>query len=317
MKLSPRYLFWVNLVLLAFGAYWGARTVNSAVAARLAPPLEVHLRPPPPPLEKEPRRAASYYAAIGNRDIFNAAKPEAPPPAETPKPTELRLKLWGVVVHDDGSSFCVIEDLTTRQQQLYKLDQLVANAARVKSVEWDKVVLERDGKDEILELEKPGTGAPVAIAAATGGPAGIAANRMGNRAANRRAGHPDAAGAGVADAGQAGGGIRMVAEGQYEIDKSEVDSALDNMNQLFTQIRAVPHFQGGKSTGFRLFAIRQNSLFDRIGLRNGDIIQNVNGVDVSDASKALTLFQDLRNVSQVNVKYIRNKQEGALNYTIR
>lgn len=315
MKLSPRYLFWVNLVLLAFGAYWGARTVNSAVAARLAPPLEVHLRPKPPPLEKEPRRTASYYAVIGNRDIFNPPKPVEAPPAETPKPTELRLKLWGVVVHDDGSSYCVIEDLTTRQQQLYKIDEMVASVARVKSVEWDKVVLDRDGKDEILELEKPTSGGPVAVAAATGN---IVPNRLGNRA-NRRARGGDTGALNATEQAQTdgGGGIRMVAEGQYEIDRSEVESALDNMNQLFTQIRAVPHFQGGKSTGFRLFAIRQNSIFDRIGLRNGDIIQSVNGVDVSDASKALTLFQDLRNVGQVDVKYVRNKQPGSLSYTIR
>lgn len=314
MKLSPRYLIWVNLVLLAFGAYWGARTVNSAVAARLAPPLKVHLTPEPPPLEKEPRRAPSYYDVISNRDIFNSARPEVAPPAETPKPTELRLKLWGVVLHDDGSSFCVIEDLTTRQQELYRVDDLVASVARVKNVEWDKVVLDRDGRDEILELEKPAGGGPVAVAAVGGG-----VNRLGNRAAARRGragqvGSP----AGAADAGQAdSGGIRMVADGEYEIERSELDAALDNMNQLFTQIRAVPHFQGGKSTGFRLFAIRQNSIFDRIGLRNGDIIQSVNGTDVSDASKALSLFQDLRNVPQVNVKYIRNKEEGTLNYTFR
>jgi general secretion pathway protein C len=316
MKLSPRYLVWVNLVLLAFGAYWGARTVNSAVAARLSPPLQVHVRPPPPPIEKEPRRSASYYGVIHSRDIFNSVKPVEAPPPETPKPTELRLKLWGVVVHDDGSSYCVIEDLTTRQQMLYRIDDMVASVARVKHVEWDKVILERDGKDEILEIEKPAAGGPVAVAAAGAVIPGRAGG-TGARAAARRERMANRAAANAATAPQDSGGIRMVSEGQYEIDRSEVDSALDNMNQLFTQIRAVPHFQGGKSTGFRLFAIRQNSIFDRLGLRNGDIIQSVNGVDVSDASKALSLFQDLRNVSQVNVKYVRNKEEGTTSYTIR
>src|SRR5207237_8441219 len=71
--------------------------------------------------------------------------------------------------------------------------------------------------------------------------------------------------------------IQQVGDNQYNVDRSEVDSALENMNQLFTQIRAVPHFDGGKSTGFRLFAIRQNSIFDQLGLKNGDIIQRING----------------------------------------
>src|SRR5262249_15494821 len=92
----------------------------------------------------------------------------------------------------------------------------------------------------------------------------------------------------------------------------EVDAALDNMNQLFTQIRAVPHFEGGKSTGFRLFAIRQNSIFDQIGLKNGDIIQSINGTDINDPSRALALFQELRNERQISVKMFRNKDEMTL-----
>ena len=101
------------------------------------------------------------------------------------------------------------------------------------------------------------------------------------------------------------------------IDKAEVNSALDNMNQLFTQIRAVPHFQGGESTGFRLFAIRQNSIFDRIGLRNGDIIHSVNGNDISDPAKAMAMFQQLRNQSQYTVNITRNKEQKTLSYNMR
>lgn len=316
MKLSPRHLIWVNLVLLAFGAYWGARTVNSAVAARLAPPLDVRIKPPPPPLEKEPRRASSYYNIISTRDIFNSAKPVEAAPAEPPKPTELRLKLWGVVVHDDeDASYCVIEDLTTRQQELYRIDDLVASVARVKEVEWDKVILERDGKDEILELEKPTTTGTAGLASVPGGGASPATRGAGRR--NRGGPRERDTAGGAADPVIDSGGIRMVGDGEYEIDRSEVDAALDNMNQLFTQVRAVPHFQGGKSTGFRLFAIRQNSIFDRIGLRNGDIIQSINGQDVSDASKALSLFQDLRNAGNVSVQLVRNKEPKTLSYAFR
>jgi general secretion pathway protein C len=318
MKFSPRHLIWVNLVLLAFGAYWGARTVNSAVAAKLVPPLDVRLNPPPPPPEKEPRRASSYYSIITSRDIFNSTKPQTEaPPAETPKPTELRLKLWGVVVHDDGSSYCVIEDLTTRQQQLYRVSDTVASVATVKAVEWDKVVLERDGRDEILELEKPVTTTTANLAANVQN-APVPVNRAARRARNAGPGGVERPGAPPGgEAPQDSGTIKMVGEGQYEIDRAELDSALDNMNQLITQVRAVPHFQGGESTGFRLFAIRQNSIFDRIGLRNGDIIKRVNGTDVSDASRALGLFQNLRNERQVVVELVRNKEDKTLSYSFR
>jgi general secretion pathway protein C len=283
---------WVNLALLALMAYWGAATVSTAIAAKLTPSPEVHLSPPPPPIAREPKRPATYYAAIQVRDIFNSTKPEPPKAAAdpTPKPTELKLKLWGVVVHDDGASYCVIEDLTTHKQDLYRINDQVGPGAAVKQIDWDRVILDRDGQDEILDLASaPGAPAAPRPAAAAGAPGVQPSNPH----------------------------IQVIAENQYSIDRSEVDSALDNMSQLFTQIRAVPHFEGGQSTGFRLFAIRQNSIFDQIGLRNGDIIQRINGTDLSDPGQALSLFQQLRNERAITVEVLRNKQNVTLSYQFK
>jgi len=285
MKISPRHFVWINLVLLGLVAYWGAATVSTAVAAKLSLPPQVHLSQPPPPIAREPRRAASYYANISTRDVFNSTKPEPEKPPEPPKPTELKLKLWGVAVHADGSSYCIIEDLTTHKQDLYRINDKVAGNAVVKNVEWDRVILDRDGQDEILEL--------ATVLGAPPRPATVAAP---NPPSNPH--------------------IQQVNESQYNIDRSEVDAALDNMNQLFTQIRAVPHFEGGKSTGFRLFAIRQNSIFDNIGLRNGDIIQSINGTELNDPSRALALMQDLRNARQLSVTVLRNRESLTLQYNI-
>lgn len=315
MKFSPRYLVGVNLVLLALVAYFGAATVSSGIAAWMAPPVHVRLSPPPPPLEQQSKRPLSHYAAIHRRDLFNsvAKAPDEPPPPPPPVQTELRLKLWGVAVREGGGSYCIIEDLSTRQQELYRVNDLVAQVATVKRVERQRVILERDGREEILELETPGTvtaGMPQ-VGTATASRPGVVDPRVREQVEQARLGQ----------AGGAAGGaefrVEQVGDGEYVIDREEVDSALDNMNQLFTQVRAVPHFQGGKSTGFRLFAIRQGSLFDKIGLRNGDIIQRVNGNDISDPSKALGLFQQLRNERQITADIVRNKEEKTLSYTLR
>lgn len=315
MKFSPRYLAGVNLLLLALVAYFGAATVSSAIAARLAPPLDVRISPPPPPLKAQNKRPSSYYAAISRRDLFNsvAPTPEEAPPTPPPKPTELRLRLWGVAVRDTGDSYCIIEDLTTRQQELYRVNDVVAQVATVKKVEWQRVILERDGVEEILQLEDPtAVASSVPRVGARGGARSVAA-RARSRAANNRS--DDSGGGG----GPAGSDIKVeqLGDGEYEIARDEVDAALDNMSQLFTQVRAVPHFQGGKSTGFRLFAIRQGSLFDKIGLRNGDIIQEINGNDISDPSRALGLFNQLRNESNITARIIRNKEEKTLSYRLR
>jgi general secretion pathway protein C len=314
MKFSARHLLWVNLALLALVAYGAASTVNTAIAAKLMPPPEVRLSAAPPPIEREAHRPATHYAAIHTRDIFNSAKPEPEKPKEPPKPTELRLKLWGVVVHRDGSSYCVIEDLGTRKQDLYRINDVVAGSAKVKKVEWDRVILDRDGRDEILELAQA-LGGPPGAPGAPGVPGAPGAPGVPGPVAAIRPGVAPAAVPPEQTARVTG--VEQIGDGSYAIDRAEVDSALDNMNQLFTQIRAVPHFEGGQSTGFRLFAIRQNSIFDKIGLRNGDIIQEINGNTINDPSKALSMFNELRNQQELNVKILRNKEEKHLTYQIR
>ena len=297
MSFSPRYLVVVNLLLLALAAYSASSIVGTALAARLVPPPEVNLSPPPDPLVQEPVKPANHYALIHKRDIFNSAKPTPAPVAEAApaEVTQLKLKLWGTAVFDTGGSFSIIEDLGARKQGVYGINAMVPGNATVKAIEWDKVVLVHNGKDEILELEKP---------SATAG--------LGRSQTAAAASRPPAApGAGT------GAGIQQTAENEYVVPRAEVDSALENMSQLFTQIRAVPHFEGGQSVGFRLFAIRRGSLFDRIGLKNGDIIRGINGNEMNDPSKAVTLLQELRDAANLDVDITRNQQPTKLNYSVQ
>ena len=209
---------------------------------------------------------------------------------EVVAPTQLKLKLWGTAVFSNGKSFSIIEDQGARKQGVYGVNAVVPGNATVKDIEWNRVILSHNGKDEILELEEPKT---------TAGP------------------HTAVAAAPAAPGAPGGTGIQQTAENEFTVPKTEVDSALENMSQLFTQIRAVPHFEGGQSIGFRLFAIRRGSLFDRIGLKNGDIIRSINGNEMTDPSKAMGLLQELRDSNNLDVEITRNQQPQKLTYSIQ
>ncbi len=294
MSFSPRYLVVVNLVLLALAAYSASSIVGTALAAKLIPPPAVVISEPPSPLEMDPVKPATHYTRIHERDIFNSKKEEAAPVAEPVTVTPLKLKLWGTAVFETGHSYSIIEDLGARKQGVYGINAVVPGPATVKAIEWDRVILARNGRDEVLEIEKQSA----AGLGASGRPAPAA---------------PAAPGAAAA----AGGGIQQTGENQFTVARTEVDSALENMSQLFTQVRAVPHFEGGQSVGFRLFAIRRGSLFDRIGLKNGDIIRSINGSEMNDPSRAVTLLQELRDAQSLDVEITRNQQPQRLSYSIQ
>jgi len=297
MAFSPRYLVAVNLILLALAAYSASAIVGTALAARYIQPPPVDISAPPPPIPEQATKPESYYALIDKRDIFNSVKPEAPAgPVPTPAvATQLRLKLWGVALQDGSDAYCVIEDEKKRSQGVYKVGEEVPGPATVKAIEWERVVLLNGDREEILELQDT-TKAVSGVASAI------------RNVASSSQSSPSAS---------AVTGVKMVSEDEFVVDRSEVDNALENMSQLFTQIRAVPHFEGGESTGFRLFAIRRGSLFDKIGLKNGDIIRNINGQPMNDPTKALALLEELRNVSDLTVQVTRNRQDKTLSYSVQ
>jgi general secretion pathway protein C len=280
----------LNLLLLAMIAFFAARVVSATIAARLAaPPPRVAAAAvsTPPSAAAEPESA---YALIAERDVFNAVKHQGPEPgaaSEAFRRTDLNLKLWGTALaHDPTLSYAIIEDQAARRQALYRVGDTVLEVATLARVEWDRVVLSRDGGEEVLEISSARASGKDAAPAAGGAPAG----------AER---------------------IRKTADNKFLIDRRELESTVANINEVFTQARAVPFFENGKTVGFRVFAIKPGSVFEKIGLQNGDVINRVNGVELTDPTKAISLFTELQNEGHIALDLQRNKQAKNFSYEIR
>lgn len=104
---------------------------------------------------------------------------------------------------------------------------------------------------------------------------------------------------------------------EITVDEGEIDAALGNLPLLLTQVRAVPYFKEGQPVGLRLFAIKSGSLFEKIGLRNGDILMNINGNSLGDFSQAVKLFERLKTERSIKVALERNRELKEYRYQIR
>lgn len=116
--------------------------------------------------------------------------------------------------------------------------------------------------------------------------------------------------------GPAGAGIANQGD-DYVVDEAELDKGLENLPLLLTQARAVPYFKDGRSIGLRLFAIKTGSLYEKIGLKNGDILKSINGNSLADITQALKLFEQLKQERSINLVLEREKQDREFKYTIR
>ena len=104
----------------------------------------------------------------------------------------------------------------------------------------------------------------------------------------------------------------------FYISGTEVDAHLNNFGNLLNQARMVPYFKGGKHQGFKVKAIDKGSLYEKLGLKNNDVIKTINGESLAEAGgeKLMGLFNLLRTEREFTVEIERGGVPQLLSYHI-
>jgi general secretion pathway protein C len=236
-----------------------------------------------PPTAPEPQAAAGApaadmtkdpleaYAVIVERNLFRTT--DRPIVVDQTDPnsleaTALQLDLYGTIAGEGGRGYAIIEERDKKRQRVYKVGDKVAGATIVKIMR-NAVVLRLGEKDQVLKKKE---------IASTGNERralpGMAAQQTqpaspGAVPAPRPLSRPPAAGPSGSAADLAG---------------------------LLTQARVIPNVKAGSSgkpDGVIINEIQPGSLFENVGLVNGDIIQEVNGKTVTGVADLVSTFAAL------------------------
>ncbi len=121
----------------------------------------------------------------------------------------------------------------------------------------------------------------------------------------------------VAVGGEESGGVTKLSDTQFVVDRDFVEKQLGNVETLATQIRAVPKTENGEVVGFRLSSVRKGSTFDKLGIKNGDVVHSVNGKGLTSADGALGAYQSLSGESNFTFEITRRNQKMTLAYEVR
>jgi general secretion pathway protein C len=306
--LLRKYLWAIDLAVIAICAVFSARATATLIETRIT-----RLSPP---VRSQPRAAATasagtYYGKeveqILNRNIFCStcppilAKPvEAgtgpAPPLEEQK-TSLPLKLLAVMFApppgDPRWSVAIVRDTEDHSVGPYSIGSKIREAT-ISDIEEARIYLEISGRKEYLDLIDKAPASPNAPAAP--GAAAPPADPL------------------MAELDR---GIKKVGEHNYEVQRATVDSLLGNMSLLSRSARIVPEIRDGKAAGFRLFSVRPDGPFAKIGLQNGDVISAINGLEMTSPDKALEVYTKLKSPSHLSVGLERNGQKINKEYNIR
>ncbi|HYO52897.1 MAG TPA: type II secretion system protein GspC [Archangium sp.] len=303
MELFFRKYFWtVNLVFILLVALLAARTVNLFIESALTPMPsgEVSARQKAKPMEPlaslDLKRLSDLTGvAIPEPEplVAEPTQPELDPNA-APVKSSMRVKLLGTLVASDKMwSVSSVQDMSNQRSTTYMVGDRI-QGAEVIEIERERVIIVNNGRKEFIDGQ-PGDGAAVAAYTPPPVPAGPpvqAPNTMGN-------------------------GIRAVSENDYEVPRTEIDRTLANLNDVAMQARIVPAFKDGQAQGFKLFSIRPDSIYSKIGVQNGDVIKRINGFELNSPEKALEVYTKLKEASRIEIELERNGSSIRKNYTIR
>ena len=85
-----------------------------------------------------------------------------------------------------------------------------------------------------------------------------------------------------------------------------------NISNLSEVVRFSPWMQNGKPAGFRVYPGRDRQAFQKLGLRPGDIVKEIDGQTLNDQAAALQIFQSLGQAQQVTVTVERDGQPQSM-----
>ena len=111
--------------------------------------------------------------------------------------------------------------------------------------------------------------------------------------------------------------IHKISENEFSVERSVVDSILENQAELMRSARIVPEKEGDKVVGIRLFGIRPDSLLGTLGLENGDRLQSINGFDMASPEKALEAYSRLRTADHLTVAINRRGKNQNIDFNIK
>jgi len=290
-----RHFYLVNLGLIGICSSIGGLVVSNILEGYLiTKPPEKKVRDIPRTKKKPEKKLHKSRFLVAQRNIFcSSCEPvKEVIEAETAVASMMDAQLLVTLVSVDPDwSMAAIKMKEPDQIMMVKVGQQIRDA-EITRVETRRVELKRQGRLEYLELFGDGE---------KKNPAQPATAQRGRKKPG----------------GRFDGSIKKTGPNQYEVDRKLVNEFLQNAAMAGRGAKIVPNMKGGKSDGFRLYAIRPNSIFAKIGIRNGDVIHAINNQDITSPDKALELYTKLRGASHLTISMTRRNKPVTMQYTIR
>jgi general secretion pathway protein C len=196
--------------------------------------------------------------------------------------TRLNLTLTGVVsssVKDQGAA--IIKN--RNQQQTYGIGEKIEGTnASLKEVYADRVIIKNGSSSETLMLD------------------GVDYNKISNQSINQ----PIQAPVTISQPNTRDLGRRTLSDDAIQASKELQDQPAS----FIDYIAVSPHRPNGELLGYRVSPGKKPALFKAAGLKSGDVITDINGLDLTDMQQTLEAMNMLKELQSLQISVQREDE---------
>jgi len=231
------------------------------------------------------------YSAIVEQNIFgstlssNVEDKSLPDIVARSAEEELGLALVGTVCGSTEVSRAIIKDTKTNMLDLYKTGQNVAEA-RINSIEENAIILLHNGQRKKLTL-----------------------NRTGKHNEKNTQGSSSQT---ISEAGKVVKPILPVKQ-----PLTEIPTMITYMEAMLSKAVIEPYAVNGQVEGLRITGLENIPMAKALGLKDGDIICEVNGQQLTSKQKAFQVLKKARTQEAINVELLRDGETEELSFALR
>jgi len=193
--------------------------------------------------------------------------------------TLLKYKLRGIYFSVIAEKSTAIVEIKMNDSQLYRIDDALADNIVVAAIEREHILINRYGKLERLNLEKS------AVTNIQKGQSSKASNNSSSMA-------------------------------NSNLLRNYRQTYASNPLALAQRFQSIPVQQNGKNIGFKLKALRGESLLGKLNFQDSDIFTKINGIGLDKPFQALDALKSLTTANSVTVTILRNGREQTLNFSL-
>ena len=113
-----------------------------------------------------------------------------------------------------------------------------------------------------------------------------------------------------------GDDIKQIDDDHWVVPRDTAEKTRSNLAVEMRLAQLQPRITDGQTDGFMIRRLRRNSILNKLGLKRGDVIMQVNNMTLDSPETALQIFQQLREARQISVGIERKGATQTFTYEL-